>query len=164
MILYFAYGSNMHPRVMAARCPGARPLGAARLDGWRFFVNKRGSAAIWPDPAHSVHGVLWRCRSAHIHALDAYEGVAWRNYFRRRLIVAGAGTEAGAFVYTGNRHLPGVARPNYLLSAVIPGARAFGLPGDYIAHLESWLPRRPLGAQGAGRRYTGKRRPVRFPR
>jgi gamma-glutamylcyclotransferase (GGCT)/AIG2-like uncharacterized protein YtfP len=164
MILYFAYGSNMHPRVMGARCPGARAIGPARLDGWRFLINKRGAASIWPDADHAVHGVLWWCNLGHIEALDAYEGVRWRNYFRRRLFVAQDAGEAGAFVYTGSRHMPGVARPNYLLSAVLPGAREFGLPRCYIAQLESWLPRRPLGAHGPGRQYLGRRRPVRFPR
>jgi len=164
MILYFAYGSNMHPRVMGARCPGARALGPARLDGWRFLISKRGTAAIWPDEAHAVHGVLWWCNLRHIQALDAYEGVRWRNYFRRRLFVARAGRETGAFVYTSSRHMPGVGRPDYLLSAVLPGARQFGLPGAYIEHLESWLPRRSVGAHGHARRYVGRRRPARFPR
>ena len=154
----------MHPRVMDARCSGARALGPARLDGWRFLITKRGTASIWPDKGREVHGVLWWCRLSHIEALDAYEGVGWRNYLRRRLFVTRDEGEAGAFVYTSSRHLPGVARSNYLLSAVIPGARHFGLPASYIEHLESWLPHRPLGGHGAGRRYRGRRRPVRFAR
>lgn len=161
MILYFAYGSNMHPRVMGARCPGARAIGPARLEGWRFLITKRGTASIWPDEGREVHGVLWRCSPSHIEALDAYEGVRWRNYFRRRLFITQETAEAGAFVYTSSRHMPGVGRSNYLLSAVIPGARHFGLPASYIDHLEIWLPRRPLAGHGAGRRYTGMRRPLR---
>ncbi len=163
MILYFAYGSNMHPRVMRMRCPGARAVGPARLDGWRFLINKRGAASIWPDADHHVYGVLWWCTLRHIRALDAYEGLRWRNYFRRRLSVARGQAYAGAFVYTGSRHIPGVARPNYLLSAVLPGAREFGLPAAYIEYLESWLPRRPIGAHGTARQYLGRRRPARFP-
>lgn len=163
MILYFAYGSNMHPRVMQARCPGARPLGTARLDGWRFLISKRGTASIWPAAGRAVHGVLWKCNLAHIQALDAYEGVRWGNYLRRRLMVVRRGGYVSAFVYTGNRHMPGVGRSNYLLSAVIPGARRFGLPENYIEFLESWLPRRPLGAHGPDRRYVGRRRPIRSP-
>jgi len=164
MILYFAYGSNMHPRVMGARCPGARALGPARLDAWRFLINKRGTASIWPDANRAVHGVLWCCNLDHIQALDTYEGVRWRNYFRRRLLVVRDERATAAFVYTSSRHMPGVARPNYLLSAVLPGARQFGLPSEYIEQLENWLPRQPLGAQGPGRKYLGRRRPERFPR
>ncbi len=164
MILYFAYGSNMHPRVMQERCPGARALGPARLDGWRFFVNRRGAASIWPVPGEAVHGVLWACDLAHLGPLDAYEGVRWHHYFRRRLIVAKDHRHLGAFVYTGVRPMTGRARPNYMLGTVLPGARRFGLPEDYIAYMESWLPRRPVGAHGHANRYVGRRRPVRFPR
>jgi len=163
MIFYFAYGSNMHPRTMRERCPGARPHSLARLDGWRFFINRRGAASIWPDPNGVVYGVLWACQLGHFAGLDAFEGVRWHHYFRRRLFVALPHAHVGAFVYTGTRHMTGRARPNYMLGAVLPGARAFGLPGGYITELESWLPRRALGAQGHANRYVGRRRPARFP-
>ena len=79
MIFYFAYGSNMHPRTMRERCPGARPHGLARLDGWRFFINRRGAASIWPDPNGVVYGVLWACQLGHFAGLDAFEGVRWHH-------------------------------------------------------------------------------------
>ncbi len=164
MILYFAYGSNMHPRVMSARCPGARAIGPARLDGWRFFINRRGAASIWPDPCGVVFGVLWACELSHLGPLDAFEGLRWHHYFRRRLFIAKPDAHVRAFVYTGTRHLTGRARPNYMLGAVLPGARAFDLPGGYICELERWLPRRPIGAHGQANRYVGRRKPVRFPR
>jgi hypothetical protein len=43
-----------------------------------------------------------------------------------------------------------------MMTAILPGARIFGLPDDYIAELESWLPDRPIGERV--RRYRGRRR------
>lgn len=148
---------------MAERCPGARALGPAVLPGWRFWITTRGSASIVPDGDYGVHGVLWTCEPYHIHTLDAFEGVGWRNYFRRTLAIEHGGDERRAFVYVSSRRYPGLARPNYMLSAVIPGARWFGLPDAYIEELYGWLPGRIIGANGPGQRYRGTRSPLRFP-
>lgn len=163
MPFYFAYGSNMSPAQMAERCPGARALGAAALQSWRFHITTRGSASIRPDPDGVVHGVLWRCDAAHFHALDRYEGLHWGNYHRRLVLVDGhGGGRAHALTYVSPRRYPGRARLNYMVTAVIPGARAFGLPEPYIDELHSWLPVRTIGERQ--RRYRGRTRPLRFPR
>lgn len=163
MPLYFAYGSNMLPAVMTERCPGARPAGPARLADWRFHVTVRGSASIIPVEDSTVHGVLWRCEAAHLGMLDRYEGVSWGNYRRRRLFVEAAdGDLALAFSYVNARHYPGRARVSYMTTAILPGARTFGLPQSYIDELCTWLPDRPIGEQRV--RYRGSRKPVRFPR
>lgn len=163
MLYYFAYGSNMHPKQMAERCPGARAVGAGVLEGWRFFITTRGTASIIPDECSRVYGVVWRCGPPHFHALDRYEGVHWRNYARRVVTVASQsrGTLA-AHTYVGFRRYPGRARANYLRTAVIPGAQAFGLPCDYIEELESWLPNQIQGPTET--RYRGRTKPLRHPR
>ena len=46
MIYYFAFGSNLSPRQTPRRCPGARVLGDARLEDWRFWITTRGGASI----------------------------------------------------------------------------------------------------------------------
>ncbi len=163
MLYYFAYGSNMCPDQMALRCPGARALGPARLQGWRFHVTTRGTASILPDEGHAVHGVLWRCRPEHLFILDRFEGVAWRNYFRRSVIIESrAHGPLRALTYASARTWPGRARANYMLTRVLPAAKTFALPPGYIEELESWLPARPLGERGT--RYVGRTRPLRFPR
>lgn len=163
MLLYFAYGSNMLPAVMAERCPGARAHGTGRLHGWRFHITARGSASIVPRPGSIVHGVLWRCRTEHIHRLDRYEGVAWGNYRRRRfLIETGDGGLAPAFSYINSRRYPGRGRVTYMTTAVLPGARAFALPDAYVEELKGWLPDRAIGDRR--NRYRGSPRPRRFPR
>ena len=153
MPYYFAYGSNMAPRQMAVRCPGARPVGPASLTGWRFIITTRGTANIITDVDHQVHGGLWRCEPRHVTALDRWEGVSWRNYRRRYFAVALAdGSTCTALSYVSSRTYRGPARADYLLSAVLPGASYFDLPADFINELESWLPRLPIG--GARNRYA----------
>ena len=153
----------MSSRQMSLRCPGARPAGPAQLHNWRFHVNTRGSASILPHEGGVVHGVIWRCTPGHFHMLDKFEGVAWRNYRRRHVRVDLAdGCTARALTYVGTRIYPGRARVSYMATAVLPGARAFGLPASYIEELCSWLPDRVIGERRA--HYRGGVRPIRYPR
>ena len=162
MHLYFAYGSNMSPAQMAMRCPGARAVGSAHLLGWRFHVNTRGSASILPNEGSVVHGVLWRCNAAHFYALDKYEGVSWGNYRRRHVsVLMSCQTRVRAIVYAGTRTYNGRARVRYMMTAVLPGAEAFGLSESYIEELRSWLPRNPIGEKRHPSR--GSPRRIRFP-
>jgi len=146
---------------MAFRCPGARAVGRATLHDWRFHANTRGSAAIRPQKDAVVHGVLWRCNVSHIHALDKFEGVAWGNYLRRHVEVLNpSGTRAPAVVYVGTRTYDGQARVRYMMTAVLPGAEAFGLPPTYIEELRSWLPNGLIGEKRMPVRRAA--RPIRF--
>ncbi|KAI0837112.1 hypothetical protein F5Y06DRAFT_92183 [Hypoxylon sp. FL0890] len=45
-VLYFAYGSNLSPTQMQARCPLSSPIGLAHLPGWTWLINERGYANI----------------------------------------------------------------------------------------------------------------------
>jgi hypothetical protein len=60
LMLYFAYGSNMHRPAMKRRCPGAHAIGQAILEGHRFFVGIDGWGSVAPSAGDIVHGVLWR--------------------------------------------------------------------------------------------------------
>lgn len=88
-VLYFAYGSNMNPRRMAERCPGAVSLGHAVLTHYRLA--ERLYADIDPEKGGEVHGVLYLISPANLAMLDLYEGypqvyrrswleVEWRGY------------------------------------------------------------------------------------
>ena len=156
MPLYFAYGSNMSPIQMEERCPGADPVGAARLDGWRFVITTFGTANIVEDAGSHLHGVLWRCSETHLATLDEFEAVKLRTYLRRDVSVSDppGGTHA-AIAYVSGRPHPGKGRVDYMLTAVLPGARAFALPAPYIAELERWLPEGPHEAPAE--RYRGRR-------
>ncbi|MGI9407199.1 MAG: gamma-glutamylcyclotransferase family protein [Hyphomicrobiaceae bacterium] len=155
--LYFAYGSNMSAPQMADRCPGAVALGPTRLPGYRFRINTHGSANIVPDAGSGVHGVLWNCAPRDLKTLDLYEGVRVRNYLRRHVVVVSdAGESYPCLTYIGTRTWPGRPRVNYMMTAVIPGAVAHGLPDAYLEELHAWMPRVVIGEKKI--RYRGRRR------
>ncbi len=151
----------MSPKQMAERCPGARVHGVGRLKNWRFFITTRGTANVAPAEASQVYGVLWRCGPHHIYALDQYEGVRWGNYVKRIIEVdlVERDMKARVLLYVSSRRYAGRVRPEYLTTAVLPGARAFNLPNGYLTELESWLPRNTIGA--AHPTYKGRKSFVR---
>jgi hypothetical protein len=56
--------NNMVATQMHRRCPAARDMGMARLDGWRCLINQEGYATIVPEPSAYVLGVRWSLTSA----------------------------------------------------------------------------------------------------
>lgn len=80
--LYFAYGSNLNPRGMEARCPAAVVVDRAALLDWKLAF--RGVADIVPSTGSRVEGALWRCTPKCLRALDVYEGVP--SYYRREWV------------------------------------------------------------------------------
>lgn len=145
----------MSARQMWRRCPGARAYGVGRLDGWRFQITAGAGANIVRAPGACVYGVVWRVEARHLAQLDRWEGVAARRYRRKRLGVEVAGVIRPMVAYVSERHHAGVGKVNYMLSAVLPGARAFALPPAFIAELSSWVPVRPIGERV--RAYRGRR-------
>jgi gamma-glutamylcyclotransferase (GGCT)/AIG2-like uncharacterized protein YtfP len=135
MILYFAYGSNMDRPAMAKRCPQAKPLGLAMIDGYRFTIGAGGYACLARAPGNCVHGVLWQITPRDLAALDAYESIDAGLYRRAILPVRFGGRTTRALLYLGRRPGQGRPRRNYLQS-VIAAARDWKLPPGYIARLE----------------------------
>src|SRR5262245_51388209 len=135
MTLHFAYGSNMSRALMAARCPGARALGPATLEGWRFLIIRDGYASVTPAPGVTVHGVAWRLSLRDLAALNAYESLAAGLYVRRTLPVSIGARSVPALVYVAPRRGEGRPRPGYQ-ELVVAAAREWDLPADYVAALE----------------------------
>src|SRR5271166_4589170 len=133
MPLYFAYGSNMNAKAMARRCPGARPLGLARLARRRLAVMREGWLTVVRDPRSSVHGVLWDLSLSDVPALDRYEGPLYAKISQPVITESAA---RRALVYIGANTGPGTLRPDYL-SEVLEAARAWPLPREAIAALET---------------------------
>jgi gamma-glutamylcyclotransferase (GGCT)/AIG2-like uncharacterized protein YtfP len=139
MQLYFAYGSNLDQIAMSTRCPGARPLGPARLEAHQFFIMVEGYASVRPARDATVHGLLWRIKAEHVSALDEYEEVASGLYDRATIHVRGPAGRLPALIYLGRSRAEGVPRPGYL-EAVVAAARACGLPTGYCTELRGWFP------------------------
>jgi hypothetical protein len=70
----------MDPAHMAKRVPGAKPLGPARLDGFRLTFSvfstewNGGAANLELDERAHVWGVLWEVPDEELGGLDAYQG------------------------------------------------------------------------------------------
>jgi hypothetical protein len=133
--LYFAYGSNMDPAAMAARCPRSRALGPARLMRHRLAVMREGWLTVVRDPAARVHGVLWDLALADVAALDRYEGVAEGLYVKAVQPVATPTGPKRALIYLGTDAGPGRPRPEYM-RAILAAARAAQMPREGIDALE----------------------------
>ena len=82
---YFAYGSNLFVNQKETRTGRIRQAVRARLKGYRFAFNKRGSggqiyANIVPDDTGEVWGVVYLCNPEAIRSMDQCEGVAGGHY------------------------------------------------------------------------------------
>jgi len=146
MTRYFAYGSNMSRAAMRRRCPDARALGPARLEGYRFFVGLDGWGSVEPKRGACVHGVLWRLTPRCQAALHAYELLHKGLYCVRHLPVRVGSRRLSAMVYLLRRRQPGRPKPGYM-QAIAAAARDWQLPEPYIGSLERWSTSRFAGAR-----------------
>ncbi len=103
--LYFAYGSNLDGAQMRRRCPSARLVGSAILDGYRLGF--AGQSAAWGgavatvvrDRHGRVPGLVWALSAEDLTHLDRCEGHPWA-YRRRRLMVdTGEARRRRVYVY-----------------------------------------------------------------
>lgn len=140
MPLYFAYGVNMARDEMAARCPGATRLGAARLAGHRFFIMESGYASVRRDRGGVVYGALWDIALAHVRALDAFEEVGRGLYVKaQQPVLPEGGAAKRALIYVGASAVSGRPQPGYM-ERVLDAAERAGLPKAYLRELSRWSP------------------------
>jgi gamma-glutamylcyclotransferase (GGCT)/AIG2-like uncharacterized protein YtfP len=148
--LYFAYGSNLEPVQMAARCPGHRVVGRAVLPdhalGFRGFGRDWAGAVatIEPRAGSRVHGVVFAITAAHYAALDAYEGYdgpgAASNLYDRVAVVVEMedGRRLPVETYAMRPGQEPAGAPSALYrDAIVAGMRHHGLPAGAIAALEA---------------------------
>ncbi len=151
LVIYFAYGSNMDPAQMSARCSGARARGAAYLAGYRLHFPRwsprrlHAVASIEAYPEAGVWGVVydmtpedWTC----LHPFEGHvsEGHADNGYdlIRVDVLMDAAAISARTYIAMPDpaRRDPGLTSAGYLRQ-LIDGALAHGLPADYLAMLRS---------------------------
>jgi len=78
----FAYGANTNTPKMISRCPKARLVGKAWIEGYAF--RWRSVADIEFSDDDYVVGLLWEITDDDLASLDRYEGYP-RKYFRQRV-------------------------------------------------------------------------------
>lgn len=94
---YLAYGSNLNVRQMRMRCPTARMIGTATLEGYRlmFKGSKTGSyLTIEPEEGCTVPVGVWEVSARDELALDHYEGYP-TFYYKKELELPITGIRSG---------------------------------------------------------------------
>lgn len=137
---YIAYGSNLNLRQMRLRCPGAKPLGTAALDGWRLlFKGSRTGAylTVEPQEGSSVPAAVWEITEEDERSLDRYEG--YPVFYSKRVlpvtftgIVTGKRRKRNAVIYIMREDsLPGIPSDAYVRTCA-EGYRDFGFDSAYL--------------------------------
>ena len=121
---YFAYGSNMWLAQIRSRCPSARPIRTARLEGWAAVYDKPSSDGstivnIRREPGASVDGVVFELADEDRTPLDSAE------HGNTAISLVVGGVETLTYTYEGEP----VAGPpfDWYQAIVDSGAAAFGV-------------------------------------
>jgi len=136
MKYYFAYGSNMNFKQMKERCPDARFLKRAYLEGYRFVYDgysdtRKGAVANIVEDKDKVWGGLFEVSEECIKNLDRCEGYP-KVYERKVLTVKDdEGNTYEAIVYLRKPRDKGKPSEEYR-KVVLEGAKDCGLPEEYI--------------------------------
>ena len=143
--LYFAYGSNMARERMRARVPSAEFLSVASLPGYTLKFHKPGKiggtgkcdAAYTGKSEDRVLGALYSIRTSQLPELDRIEGLG-HGYARKTVSVStSSGESFSAETYIATICDPSLHPLDWYKEHVLRGARAIGLPSDYVASIEA---------------------------
>lgn len=109
-LLYFAYGSNLHPLRLRERVPSCRCLALADLVGYRLRFHKSGRDGSGKCNAHGtrvegerVLGAIYELARRDKPRLDKAESLG-AGYDERQLYVSGSGGSGEAFTYIADPH------------------------------------------------------------
>ena len=140
--LYFAYGSNMLPARLRARCPSARIAGTGAAVGYNLVFSKAskdgsGKATLTAAAAVVTPGVLFEIAGTELRALDRAEGVSSGYERRDDFIIRNGDTGASMSVttYLATAMDPALIPYDWYLALVIAGARRHNLDADHINRL-----------------------------
>ena len=137
--IYLAYGSNMNFNQMKHRCPKAKVLGSAVLEGWRLMFRRktRPVATIEREKGCSVPVVLWEITAECEKSLDRYEGFP---YFYAKEDVTptfkGKPVTAMAYIMTPG-YEPGKPQDDYY-STILEGYRDNGIDPAPLDEAVRW--------------------------
>ncbi|HHJ39533.1 MAG: hypothetical protein AXA67_09470 [Methylothermaceae bacteria B42] len=135
MLLYFAYGSNLHPYRLKARVPSAELLGMATLAGYRLNFHKQGADGsgkcnLQYTGQGQVIGALYRFPKHHKRILDNYES----GYQTHPVTVTWEGNTLTSFTYIAH---PGKINDNlkpyeWYRQMLILGGYYLEMPRHYL--------------------------------
>lgn len=156
---YIAYGSNIPSNLMADRCPGAKSVGTALLDGWQLLFKK--FATIEPHQGKSTPVLVWEITDSDEKRLDRYEGYP-SLYCKKDIVVTvnplngGEPMEVTAMVYIMTENYPLEMPSRYYYKVLMAGYKEFGFDLQVLAQAladsvgkrkaQSWLKKQRLSA------------------
>jgi hypothetical protein len=151
--LFFAYGSNMIPGQIQARCTRPEVLGRARLPGHSvgFFGHSKvwdgAVATVFPTPDRDVWGVLYRLTIVDSDRLDTWQDVrldGTGSYFHYPTeVVDEDGSSHLVLVYKKESLGEPLAPSRPYLDRIVAGAEERRLPAEYIQGLRAFSAREP---------------------
>lgn len=144
MALYAAYGSNMDPAQMSARCPHSPQRGSGWLEGWRLTFG--GDDIGWDgalttvveDPGQRVFVVLYDVPEIDEKELDTWDGVTLGFYRKLKVRVQTLDGDALAWLYVLDAYEGGLPSARHL-GILVQAAVKADAPADYV----EWLRSRP---------------------
>ncbi len=140
--LYFAYGSNMLPARLKARCASARVIGAASAPGFDLEFSKpskdgSGKATLVTAADIATPGVLFEIAKADLDPLDRAEGAGF-GYDRADDFTAeitGTGERITATTYIASMTDRQLKPFDWYLALVIAGAQHHALGDEHMERL-----------------------------
>jgi len=144
--LYFAYGSNLHPRRLAQRTPSCRTVGTAVLPGHVLRFHKRsrigddlsGKCSVLASGGDTdiVHGVVYSIEEADRAALDRAEGAgAGYRVVEFEVIVGERVCTVSSYQAHPDWIDDGLRPYDWYLALVVEGARIHRLPPAWVESL-----------------------------
>ena len=140
-MIYFAYGSNMDPEQMQARCPNYQVIGIGKLPNYTLAFTRwsrswnSGVADILPERGKQVYGALYDLNLDDLKRMDKFADFP-NSYVRQDIMVEYEREFLPALTYVAIRQ--GVFLPSAAyLRKMIQGAEARKIPESYIQFLGS---------------------------
>ena len=142
MTLYAAFGSNMDPARMGARCPHSPLRGTGWLVGWRLTFGGEDHgwdgalATVVEDPLEQVFVAVYDVTPEDSVHLDSLESADTGLYRRMKVRVHTLVGEVLAWVYVLDAFEGGMPSAGYL-GILADAAEAADAPQDYVAALRA---------------------------
>jgi hypothetical protein len=149
--LYAAYGSNMDPAQMLARCPHSPQRGTGWLEGWRLTFGGEdigwdgALTTVVEDAAEQVFVVLYDVPEIDEKELDSWDGVTLGYYTKVKVRVQTLDGDVLAWLYVLDAYEGGLPSARHM-SILVGAAIKAGAPSDYV----NWLRSRPSNPPAAG--------------
>jgi gamma-glutamylcyclotransferase (GGCT)/AIG2-like uncharacterized protein YtfP len=147
--LYAAYGPNMDPRKMSARCPHSPLQGTGWLLGYRLTFGGEeygwdgALATVVEDHLDQVFVAVYDVTDEDSAVLDDWESVSTGLYVKTRVRVATMLGEQLAWTYVLAAYEGGLPSASYL-GILADAAEAADAPTDYVMRLRA----RPCRSSG----------------